>query len=104
MDLDPDEPADQLPDVLKRLRRGRRMSKRHLADSALVNISVVHHAEKGRDSRLSTWIKLFSGLGYRLMINYEEFGEEGEDLIEEERSLRRDRRTEGLCTGKRRWR
>jgi hypothetical protein len=104
MTFDDDRAAENLPAVLKRLRRGRYMTKRHLADSAFVNPSVVLHAERGRDSRLSTWIKLFAGLGYRLLIDYEEFDEETPDIIDEERTMRRDRRTDGLRSGKRRWR
>lgn len=88
---------------LRRLRLDRGISRRQLADQTGVNPSVVSHAEKGRDARLSTWLKLFEGLGYDLRIETDEMCEEALDLIAEEADRRRRRRDEGLCTGKRRF-
>ena len=101
--IDIDCTADKIPELLARMRRERRISQLHLADSAGVNVSVVHRAERGQDSRLSTWDKLFSGLGYRLVISTVDIEEYGA-FLGEEAERRRDRREEGLCTGKRRWR
>jgi transcriptional regulator with XRE-family HTH domain len=103
MNIDIDCTADKIPDLLKRLRRARGMSQLHLADEARVNVSVVHRAERGRDSKLSTWDKLFGGLGYRLLIDATELAEESADILTAESERRRQRREDGLCAGKRRW-
>lgn len=78
--------------LLKRLRKDRRISQLQLADHAGVNASVVNRAERGQDARLSTWNKLFEGLGYRLSIDAEEHSEEAADLLREESEARRARR------------
>lgn len=90
--------------LLKELRLGRGISQRQLADHAGVNVSVVHRAEQGQDAKLSTWHRLFEGLGYRLLIEAAEFCEEAGDLLAEERERRLGRQAEGLGTGKRRFR
>ncbi|MBI5623279.1 MAG: helix-turn-helix transcriptional regulator [Elusimicrobia bacterium] len=74
--------------LLKKLREGRGISQRQLAEHAGVHASVVSRAERGEDAKLSTWGRLFEGLGY---------------LLAEERDRRLDRRAEGLCAGKRRF-
>lgn len=90
---------------LRELRLERRISQRQLADEAGVHPSLVARVECGRDARLSTWAKLFEGLGYRLNLEPHELCEEAADLLSEERERREERRLEGLCTGKRRfWR
>ena len=98
-----DHTADKLPALLKKLRLERRISQLQLADEAGVNVSVVHRTELGSDARLSTWKKLFDGLGYRLLIDAYELAEECGDVLSEESERRQDRRLEGLCTGKRRY-
>lgn len=95
--------ARRLAEELGRRRRERGMSQLHLADSAGVNPSVVSRAERGRDARVTTWEKLFDGLGYHLHIGTREQCEESVDFLLEEADLRRERRNEGLCTGKRRF-
>ena len=89
--------------LLRQLRQERRISQLQLADGAGVNVSVVHRAERGQDARLSTWRKLFAGLGYRLLIDTAELSEEAGDLLIEEGDRRREKRLEGLCAGKNRF-
>lgn len=89
--------------LLIKLRLERGISQRQLADQAGVNASVVHRAERGEDAKLSTWGKLFEGLGYRLLIDATELAEETGDLLAEEHNRRLERRSEGLCAGKRRF-
>jgi transcriptional regulator with XRE-family HTH domain len=81
--------------LLRHLRQDRGISQLQLADQAGVNPSVVNRAERGMDARLSTWEKLFEGLGYYLHLETME--------ISEEADLRRERRRQGLCSGKRRF-
>jgi transcriptional regulator with XRE-family HTH domain len=90
---------------LRGLRQERRISQRQLADDVGVDSSLVTRVERGQDARLSTWTKLFEGLGYRLNLEVEELCEEAADLLSEEAERREKRRLEGLCSGKRRfWR
>jgi transcriptional regulator with XRE-family HTH domain len=88
---------------LRELRLERRISQRQLADEAGVDSSLVTRVERGQDARLSTWTKLFEGLGYRLKLEPQELCEEAADLLTEEAERRAKRRDEGLCAGKRRW-
>ena len=48
-------------------------------DEAGVNPALVNRVERGRDARLSTWAKLFEGLGYRFAAT--ELCEEAADLL-----------------------
>lgn len=89
--------------LLRQRRRDRGISQLQLADLAGVNSSVVNRAERGRDAKLSTWDKLFGGLGYRLLLNVTELSEEAADLLFEEAHRRGERRRQGLCAGKRRF-
>lgn len=89
--------------LLRKLRQERGISQRQLADSIGVNHSVVGRAERGVDARLSTWERLFEGLGYRLSWDAQELAEEAQDLLSEEAERRSERNREGLCTGKRRF-
>ena len=79
------------------------ISRRQLADTAGVNHSVVGRAERGGDAKLSTWARLFEGLGYRLSWNAQELAEDIQDLLSEEADRRREKINEGLCTNKRRF-
>ncbi len=88
---------------LRALRRDRGISQRQLADMVGVDSSLVSRLESGRDARLSTWIKLFAGLGQEVRFEVTELCEEGESLLAEEAERRRERRDEGLCAGKRRF-
>lgn len=96
--------ATCLSELLRELRRRRNISLRVLADSAGVEPSVASRAERGQDCRVSTWAKLFEGLGYYLLVSVTGTCEEAEELLVEEADARRARRWEGLCAGKRRWR
>jgi predicted transcriptional regulator len=91
MDLYGDE-KEPLAELLRKLRKERRVSQLQLADSARVRHSVVQRAERGVDARLSTWRKLFEGLGYYLRIDVQETCEEVGDLLTEEQDRRRIRR------------
>lgn len=83
----------------------RRISQRQLADDVGVDSSLVARVERGQDARLSTWTKLFEGLGYRLKLEAQELCEEAGDLLSEEADRRKNRQMDGLCAGKRRfWR
>jgi len=95
--------VSRMASLLKQIRRDRAVSQLQLADQAGVNPSVVNRAERGEDARLSTWAKLFEGLGYRLLFDATELCEEAGDLLSEEAEQRRERRREGLCAGKRRF-
>lgn len=88
--------------LLRKLRQERRISLRQLANEAGVGPATAWRAEHGKDAALSTWEKLFSGLGYRLIWGYMELAEEAGDRLSEEAAARRERRHEGLCAGK--WR
>ena len=101
--VQPERSVFRLPALLTELRQQRRISLRQLADSAGVSPSVASRAARGADARLSTWVKLFEGLGYRLLVDTTELAEETADLLEEEADRRQDRRREGLCAGKRRF-
>jgi transcriptional regulator with XRE-family HTH domain len=82
----------RLAEMLQNLREERGVSRLQLADEAGVDHSVVGRAERGRDARLSTWEKLFHGLGYRLEIEAMELAEEIGDLLSEEADRRQKRR------------
>jgi transcriptional regulator with XRE-family HTH domain len=88
---------------LKELRRERRISRNQLADEAGVNVSQVWRVESGRDSQLSTFLKLYAGLGYGVKFELFEFCDEAGDLLDEESQRRKDRRLAGMLSGKR-WR
>ena len=89
--------------LLKQHREAYGISRRQLADAAKVNVSVVIRAERGADAKFSTWFRLFEGLGFHILWRVTETCEEAEDLHREEAQWRRDRQTEGLCAGKRRF-
>lgn len=93
----------RMAELFRRLRLDRGISQLQAADHAGVNASVVARAEAGGDAKLSTWDKLFAGLGYRIQIYAEELAEEAGQLLAEERERRLARRTAGLCAGKRRF-
>jgi transcriptional regulator with XRE-family HTH domain len=95
--------ASRAASRLSELRQVRGISQRQLAETIGVNPSLVNRVERGQDARLSTWIKLFEGLGYRLLLETADLGEEGAGLLSEEAELRKERRREGLCAGKRRF-
>lgn len=76
---------------------------RQLADEAGVNPSVVSRAESGEDAKLSTWVRLFEGLGYRLDWDVSELCEEASELLSAEAERRQERERDGLCAGKRRF-
>lgn len=97
MDIFKLEKAERLPAVFRRLREERHVSQLQVADSAGVRASVVHRAERGADAQLSTWVKLFHGLGYVLLFDFFESGEEAQDAVVEEAAARRERRFKGLC-------
>jgi transcriptional regulator with XRE-family HTH domain len=82
--------------LLKQRRLELRVSQRHLADSAGVSPSVVSRAERGGEALLSTWEKLFSGLGERLELDSTRASDDVEGLLVEEGEARRERRYQGL--------
>ncbi|MDE2142546.1 MAG: helix-turn-helix transcriptional regulator [Elusimicrobia bacterium] len=88
---------------LRELRLERRLSQKQLADEAGVNVSQVSRVEEGRDSQLSTFLKLYAGLGYRIDLELFEICDEAGDLLDEESQRRKDRRLAGMLSGKR-WR
>ena len=85
------------------LRLERRISRRQLADEAGVNVSQVSRAEAGQDIRLSTLLKIYDGLSYRIEFELQELCEEAGKLLSDESWRRAYRRDAGLLTGKR-WR
>jgi len=103
MDFAPDDAIARAAAQLRALRQELGISQRHLAESAGLNPSLVNRVEKGRDARLSTWIKLFEGLGHRVSFATEETCDEGTEFLLERSDERKERRRQGLCTGKRRF-
>jgi transcriptional regulator with XRE-family HTH domain len=88
---------------LRELRIERRISRRQLADEAGVNVSQVSRVEAGQDARVSTLLKIYGGLGYRVAWELQEICKEAGDLLSKESERREDRRDDGLLMGKR-WR
>jgi transcriptional regulator with XRE-family HTH domain len=82
------------------LRRERGISRRHAAAEAGVCVSQVARVERGMDARLSTWLKLYHGLGYAVELEPQELCEEAGDLLTREKWRRLERRDAGLD---RRW-
>ena len=68
-----------------------------------MNVSQVCRAETGRDVRISTLLKIYSGLGYRFELELQEICEEIGELLSAESRRREERREDGLLNGKR-WR
>jgi transcriptional regulator with XRE-family HTH domain len=99
--MESDQAVARASALLRELRSDRRISQRQLADEAGVSPALVNRVERGRDARLSTWAKLFEGLGYRFEAT--ELFEEAAALLEEERDRRSKRQHDGLCAGKRRF-
>lgn len=99
----PNPPIENLAALLKELREQRGISQLQLADEAGVNSSVVHRAERGGDAKLSTWHKLFTGLGYELRVEMTELSEEVGDLLAEEAERRHQNQLEGLAKRLGRW-
>lgn len=93
----------RLAQLLRELRLARGISQRQLAFHAEVHPSVVSRAERAQDAKISTWDKLFDGLGYILEFNPVEMSEGVAALYEDEADRRAERRREGLCAGKRRF-
>jgi len=91
-----DNATTRMAALLKQRRLELRLSQRHLADSAGMSPSVVSRAERGGEALLSTWEKLFCGLGEYLEFDSTRDSDEAEGLLAEERKARRERRFEGL--------
>jgi len=94
-----DSAATRMAALLRKRRLELRISQRVLADSAGVNPSVVSRAERGADALLSTWEKLFNGLGDYLILDSTRSSEDAEGLLIEQGEARRERRLEGLMGG-----
>jgi transcriptional regulator with XRE-family HTH domain len=88
---------------LRELRRKRMISRKLLADEAGVNASQICRVEAGQDARLSTLLKIFNGLGYRIDFELQETCEEAGHLLVLESLARGRRQDRGLLMGKR-WR
>ena len=88
---------------LRELRIERRISRRQLAAASGVYASQVCRAEAGRDARISTLLKIYDGLGYRVEFELQETCEEAGELLSKESWRRQERRDAGLLLGKR-WR
>ncbi len=88
--------AERLGKLLRKRRRELRISQRVLADFAGVNQSVVCRVERGDDALMSTWQKLFDGLGERVEFISTRSCEEGADILKDENDERRERRLLGL--------
>jgi len=97
------ETADRLPEFFKRLRAELGFSRLMVADVVRLQASVVRRAELGADARLSTWTKMFAGLGYQLFFDVIELDEILPDALSDEADARRERRWEGLCASRRRF-
>ncbi len=89
---------------LRDLRIERRISRRQLADEAGVNVSQICRVEAGKDAQISTLLKIYDGLGYRVDLELQEMCEEAGDLLVKERWRRNERQHAGLYMGSKRWR
>jgi transcriptional regulator with XRE-family HTH domain len=88
---------------LRATRRDRGISQRQLADIVGMDSSMVSRLERGHDAQLSTWLRVYAGLGQTIGIEVTELCEEEESWLAEEAERRRVRINDGLCTGKRRF-
>jgi len=80
---------------LRALRRSRRVSQRHLSEVSGVDQADISRMERGADSRLSTWRKLFSALGYDSVLLPLASCEDTEDLLAHQTNERRERMEAG---------
>jgi transcriptional regulator with XRE-family HTH domain len=77
------------------LRRSRRVSQRHLAEVSGVDQADISRMEAGADARLSTWLKLFSALGFDAVLMPLVNCEDTQDLLERETIEREERKLAG---------
>jgi transcriptional regulator with XRE-family HTH domain len=77
------------------LRRSRRVSQRHLAEVSGVDQATISRLEAGADALLSTWLKLFSALGFDAVLTPLVNCEDTRDLLEHQTIEREERRTGG---------
>jgi transcriptional regulator with XRE-family HTH domain len=94
-----DSPEQELSDrpgeQLRALRRSREISQRHLAEVSGVDQSVVSRLERGAGALWPTWRRLFSALGYDVVLRPSIGGDEWEDYLESGAQERKDRMEAG---------
>jgi DNA-binding XRE family transcriptional regulator len=88
---------------LRALREELGVSQRRLADQADVRQSEISRLERGGDACLSTWRRLFAGLGWDAVLVPALECEETAAWLRDTMEERRERRRRGLCTGRRRF-
>lgn len=95
----------RLPALLKEIRKENHVSMRVLADEAGVNVSVVSRAERGGETMVSTWDKLFDALGHYLQVEVYETSEEWPDIMSIRSAEREARKRDALFlyAGGKRW-
>lgn len=86
---------------LRSLRKTWDISQNHLAELSGVAQPVISRLEHGADATWETWRRLFGALGYEIVVQAEEYGEDDlEDLIHYGIQKRKERMEAGRA---RRW-
>ena len=80
---------------LRALRLSRNVSQRHLADESGVDQADISRLEQGADARWSTWQRLYTALGFEVVLAPLPSSEDAEDLIQDENLRRLDRMEAG---------
>ena len=95
METPEQELTDYPGEQLRALRRLREISQRHLAEVSGVDQSVICRLERGAGALWPTWRKLFSALGYDVVLKPSSDVEEWEGYLEDGAQGRKDRMEAG---------
>jgi transcriptional regulator with XRE-family HTH domain len=82
-------------EILRAVRSSRRVSQRHLAEVSGVRQSFISRLERGGDARWGTWRRLFSALGFDLVMAPLASCEDAEDFLKDQAQHRKDRAEAG---------
>jgi transcriptional regulator with XRE-family HTH domain len=89
-------PLDEPGERLRALRRAKEISQRHLAELSGVDQSVVSRLERGADTHWANWKRLFSSLGYDVVLRPEPYGEDDlEDFLQDGARQRKEKMENG---------
>lgn len=95
--MDSFEPGERL----RSLRKTWDVSQKHLAELSGIGQDVISRLGRGCDARWSTWKRVFGALGYGIVVQAEEYGEDDlEDLIRHGIRMRKESMEAGRA---RRW-
>ena len=93
--MSPRRYLDQLPLLFREIRADRGLSQRLVAEEAGLDASVIRRAERGRDAKISTWIRIFDAMGIIVELTYYE-DEEAACMLDDKTFERQERRENGL--------